>query len=204
MAKTEYPKARIDSLTDGIFSVGMTLLVLDVDLPADFRPADSSQLLRGLVEILPKMVPYALSFAVVGVFWLSNLRLRRGYETVGNNFAWMNIAYLFLITFVPFSTIVLGRYGNLAPAIWLYAGNLALIGFASLALTHLAPKTEDDPGGLRRAQKLGISWFIASTLLTIALSFVTPENAMWGLALNGLAPFAFRLIRARKGADSLL
>jgi hypothetical protein len=45
-------------LSDGIFGVAMTLLILDVRLPDDFRPRDGAELLQGLVELWPKFLPY--------------------------------------------------------------------------------------------------------------------------------------------------
>jgi uncharacterized membrane protein len=53
-----FPKARLDALSDGIFGVAMTLLILDVRLPDDFQPKDAGQLLRGLAGLWPKFPPY--------------------------------------------------------------------------------------------------------------------------------------------------
>jgi len=52
-----FAKARLDALTDGVFAVAMTLLVLDVRLPDDFHPADARELLQGLVGLWPKLLP---------------------------------------------------------------------------------------------------------------------------------------------------
>ena len=53
-----YPKARIEALTDGIFAVAMTILILDVRLPDDFHPADANALLHAVEDLRPKFVPY--------------------------------------------------------------------------------------------------------------------------------------------------
>ena len=53
-----FSKVRLDTLSDGIFGVAMTLLILDVRLPDDFRPRDGAELLQGLVELWPKFLPY--------------------------------------------------------------------------------------------------------------------------------------------------
>jgi uncharacterized membrane protein len=57
-----YPKARIDALTDGNFAVTMTILVLDVRLPDELRPADAAGLARALKQLWSKVFPYLLSF----------------------------------------------------------------------------------------------------------------------------------------------
>jgi len=59
-----FSKARLDALSDGIFAVAMTLLILDVRLPEDFHPQDGAELLRGLADLWPKFLPYVLSFGV--------------------------------------------------------------------------------------------------------------------------------------------
>ncbi|MDR3454995.1 MAG: TMEM175 family protein [Rhodoferax sp.] len=50
-----YPRVRLEALSDGIFAVAMTLLVLDIRLPDDFHPARASDLLQGLLDLLPKV-----------------------------------------------------------------------------------------------------------------------------------------------------
>jgi uncharacterized membrane protein len=68
-----FSKARLDTLSDGIFGVAMTLLILDVRLPDDFFPRDGSELLQGLAGLWPKFLPYVLSFGVLGLRWLANI-----------------------------------------------------------------------------------------------------------------------------------
>jgi uncharacterized membrane protein len=82
-----YPRARLDALSDGVFGVAMTLLVLDVRLPEDFRPHDRGELLQGLAGLGPKLFPYVLSFLVLGLRWLSNIRARTQDEEVGREYA---------------------------------------------------------------------------------------------------------------------
>jgi uncharacterized membrane protein len=70
-----YPKSRVDALTDGLFAVAMTILVLDLRLPDSFEP-DQSGLAHALEGLWPKFLPYALSFYVLGSTWLANIKLR--------------------------------------------------------------------------------------------------------------------------------
>ena len=81
-----FSKARLDTLSDGIFGVAMTLLILDVRLPDDFHPGDSGELLRGLIQPWPKFLPYVLSFGVLGLRWLSNVEVRTRAEYVNREY----------------------------------------------------------------------------------------------------------------------
>ena len=61
---------RLAALSDGIFAVAMTLLVLDVRFPDDFSPNTTTEFLAGAAALWPKFLPYALSFWVLGARWL--------------------------------------------------------------------------------------------------------------------------------------
>ncbi len=185
-----YPKSRIEAFGDAIFGVSMTLLAVDVRLPEDFHPVDSAQMLHGVMDLWPKFLPYALSFYVLGMRWLGLLRLRSDAESYGPRYAKYWLLFLFLVTCVPFTTIVVGRYVSFAPAIWLYAGNTALIGLVSFALIHHTPGMDHDAG--LRERQISQLMLIVSALLAIAWSFVDPRQALWALALNVLSPFLAR------------
>jgi uncharacterized membrane protein len=68
-----HPKARLDALSDAMFGVAMTLLVLDVRLPEAFQLQDMPELLHGLRDLIPKFLAYVSSFVVLGLRWLSNV-----------------------------------------------------------------------------------------------------------------------------------
>ena len=192
-----FAKTRLDALTDGIFAVAMTLLVLDVRLPEDFHPADDGELLRGLVSLWPKFLPYVLSFGVLGLRWIASIEIRSRNEHFARNYVNWWLLYLLLITFVPFSTIVVGRYAHFAPAIWLYAGHTLLIALISMRMVALTPEIER---GDRLRQRQTSSAFLAgSSLLAIVLSFVDPRIALWGFALNFTQPVLERWRRTKVG-----
>jgi len=185
-----FPKARLEALHDGIFSVAMTLLVLDVRLPEDFHPADGDELLRGLFNLWPKFLPYVLSFGVLGLRWLASVQIRSRAEAFDREYANWWLFYLLLITFVPFSTIAVGRYAHLAPAIWLYAGHILLIALISMRMVALTPDL--DRGDHLRRRAMSAAFLAASALLAIALSFVSTKIALWALALNFAQPMIER------------
>jgi len=181
-----FSKARLDTLSDGIFGVAMTLLILDVRLPSDFQPKDNGELLQGLANLGPKFLPYLLSFGVLGMRWLSNVEIRSRAQFVNRQYANWWLLYLLLITCVPLSTMVVGRYAHLPPAIWLYAGHTLLIAAVGLRLVLITPDLE--LGEHLRRRQMSAILLIVSSLLAIALSFVNSEMALWALALNFAVP----------------
>lgn len=185
-----FSKARLDTLSDGIFGVAMTLLVLDVRLPDNFHPRDGSELLDGLANLWPKFLPYLLSFSVLGLRWLANVQMRTRAEYVNREYVNWWLLYLMLITCVPLSTIVVGRFAHLAPAIWLYAGHTLLIALVGMRLVAITPHLEQ--GDHLRHRQLSAMLLVASSLLAIALSFVNSNVALWALALNFAQPVIAR------------
>jgi uncharacterized membrane protein len=186
-----FSKARLDTLSDGIFGVAMTLLVLDVRLPEDFHPHDAGELIQGIIDLWPKFLPYVLSFGVLGLRWLSNIEVRSRGEFVSREYANWWLLYHLLITCVPFTAIVVGRFGHFAPAIWLYAGQTLLMALVGWRLVAITPDLEQ--GDHLRHRQLSTMLLIISSLLAIGLSFVQPRLALWALALNLVVP----LIRKR-------
>jgi uncharacterized membrane protein len=185
-----YPKARLDALSDAVFGVAMTLLVLDVRLPEEVHPQDANELVQALRSLMPKFLPYVLSFGVLGLRWLSNIQVRSQGEVVGREYANWWLLYLLLITCVPFTTIIVGRFGNLAPAVWLYAGNTILISAVAFRLMALTPEIER--GDHLRDRQLSLMLLIVSSVLAIGWSFVSARQALWALALNLAAPVIMR------------
>jgi uncharacterized membrane protein len=180
-----FPRHRLDAMTDGVFSVSMTLLVLDVRLPEEFHPQNANELLQALFGLMPKFLPYALSFGVLGLRWLSGIRMRSHGEAFGREYVNWWLLYLLLITCVPFTTIIVGRFADLAPAVWLYAGNTALISVVAFRLMVITPDL--DPSDLREHQ-VALMLLIVSSVLAIGWSFVSANQALLALVLNFAAP----------------
>jgi uncharacterized membrane protein len=181
-----YPKNRLDALSDAVFGVAMTLLVLDVRLPEEFRPHDANELLQALFGLMAKFLPYALSFVVLGLRWLSSIQVRSHGEILGRAYVSWWLLYLLLITCVPFTTTLVGRFVDLAPAIWLYAGNTVLIAAVAFRLMALTPDMER--GDHLRDRQASLMVLIVSSVLAIAWSFVSPRQALLAFVLNFAAP----------------
>jgi len=176
-----FPKARIDALTDGIFAFAMTLLVLDLRLPPEVAIKDGAELIVRLRELGPSYLVYVISFFVLAAQWRAEIELRRVEEVSPAALTW-SIVHLFFVTSVPFSSSIVGRHGDLAPAVWLYAANMILVAAVSLRLRALEVVAEHRAKA--RAGNIGTFVFIASALLSVALTFLMPRHAMYAYLLN--------------------
>src|SRR5882757_5568714 len=120
---------RLHALSDGVFAVAMTLLVLDLRVPVQVE--DSSQRLWGaLAKLGPSFAAYLLSFTMLGTFWLAQHTLLDLCARVDRNLSWFHVGFLFVVTLLPFSATLLAEYITVPLAVGLYWLNIFLLGVA--------------------------------------------------------------------------
>ncbi len=126
---TEIEKGRVEALTDGIFAIAMTLLVLSIGVPAIPAGLSPDVVLPGLVAGLwPEVLACAIAFLVLMSFWLGHEQLFGLVARLDPAFVNLNLITLLGIVFVPFSSALTSDYGTTRIAIWIFALNLAAIG----------------------------------------------------------------------------
>lgn len=190
-----HPRHRLDALADGIYGVAMTLLVLEIRIPDGVDYRTDRELTALLVSLLPKFWPYALSFAVLAGRWRALVFGRTGHAPVGRGYVHWTLMHLFLVTLMPFSTLVIGRFASLAPGLWLYTGNLVGLSLTAWLMSRSAPAPERDEVG---DNSVGLALLLISAAVVIALSFLHTAWATLGFLLTGLTPLAERLFPRRK------
>lgn len=180
------PKHRLDGLTDAVFGVAMTLLVLDLKLPEAASFKSTGEFLHALSGLDTQFLTYVISFFVLGLHWLGYAQLSARTKDPSFAFARSTLIYLLFITLIPFSTMLVGRYDEFAPASWVYAANMIGGSLVSLHLIWLAA-TPDNTAETRE-DRLGSFLLIASALLSVAIGFASPGHAMLGYLLNAAQP----------------
>lgn len=129
---------RINALSDGVFSIAMTLLVLDMHVPAlpDGTPdAQIGSALRlALRHLLAPLLAYIISFVVLGVYWNAHRSLMHYVRHNTHAFVWLNTLFLMCIAFVPFPAGLLGRYPGQTVAVVVYGLTLIVVGLFLLSL----------------------------------------------------------------------
>jgi uncharacterized membrane protein len=124
---------RLAALSDGIFGVGMTLLVLDLRLPAAELVHGDRELEAALVAILPQLLIYLMSFITLGMFWVGQQTQLSHLERSDRHLTWINLAFLFPVTLMPFSTKLLAGFGATRVALIVYWLNILLLGLGLYA-----------------------------------------------------------------------
>ncbi|MEO8847150.1 MAG: TMEM175 family protein [Casimicrobiaceae bacterium] len=186
------PKSRLEAVTDGIFAVTMTLLVLDLRLPSNLAEAE---LWRALLAQATAIDDYVISFVVLCVFWIAHLRLLRRIETIDTTFTAVNLAFLLFTTFVPILTVFAGHNpGRLTPAV-LYGSNLiAILATEMIMWRHALPALTDS--SVTDAEG---AWRLVRRKLLIAMAVVLVGMALAILEIHqgfnaGFASYTYLLL----------
>jgi uncharacterized membrane protein len=121
---------RLAALSDGIFAVAMTLLVLDLRVPAAEAVHNEHDLWRGLVALSPRLVMYMMSFLTLGIFWVGQQTQLNHLTRSDRSLSWIHILFLFAVSITPFSTMLLAEFTAYRLALIAYWLNILLLGAA--------------------------------------------------------------------------
>jgi uncharacterized membrane protein len=123
---------RLAGISDGIFSVGMTLLVLGLAVPT-LSAHTEGDLWQELQHLGPNALVYVMSFMTLGIFWVGQGTQLNLLARSNRNYSWLQLAFLLAVTLVPFSTGLLARFPTFRVALVEYWLNIVLLGMTLLA-----------------------------------------------------------------------
>jgi uncharacterized membrane protein len=175
---------RIVNLSDGVFAIAVTLLVLDIRVPDIPENLVATELPGALLALWPKYLGYVLSFAVISTFWLIHHSIFRPIRAYDRGLLWLNFLFLMFVAFVPFPTSLLGEYGDHRLPVAIYAVTLAT-GRLLLTAIHWYSTRDNrlvdevqDPRTVRFFLIRGLT-MPAIFLLSIGISFFSVTAAIW-------------------------
>ncbi|XZF15567.1 TMEM175 family protein [Chitinophagaceae bacterium MMS25-I14] len=119
--------ARIEALSDGVFAIALTLLVLEIKVPEGHVNSEQ-ELWHMLAKLAPKFLSYFLSFMTMGIFWTGHALQLSYMERYNRDLNWNSLFFLLLVSLLPFTTAFLGEHIEFKTAIALYWLNILLLG----------------------------------------------------------------------------
>jgi uncharacterized membrane protein len=121
---------RLAALSDGVFAVAMTLLVLDLRAPATEAIHSEQDLWRALATLSPRLIMYAMTFMTLGIFWVGQQTQLNHLARSDRSLTWIHILFLFAVSMTPFSTTLLAGFTAYRTALLAWWGNILLLGAA--------------------------------------------------------------------------
>jgi uncharacterized membrane protein len=119
---------RLAALSDGVFAVAMTLLVLDLRAPAVEAIRGERDLWLALGALGPRLAMCAMTFMTLGIFWVGQQTQLNHLTRSERSLTWLHIFFLFAVSMTPFSTMLLAGFMAYRVALLVYWLNLALLG----------------------------------------------------------------------------
>lgn len=131
---------RLEGLSDGVFAVAMTLLVLDLHTPAQAAIHSEGHLWRALVALSPRILVYLMSFLTLGIFWVGQQTQLNHLAGSNRNLTWIHLGFLFSVSLMPFSTSLMAEFMSYRIALLAYWMNILLPGAILFASWRYARK----------------------------------------------------------------
>jgi uncharacterized membrane protein len=189
-------KLRLEFLSDGVFAIVFTILVLELRVPEALMHPTSGELWHALSELTPLFVAYFVSFAVLTTFWMAhNFFFSEVVKIINRQLVLLNMLYLAFVSLVPFSTHLLGRYSDIQTAVLMYGINILIIAaVAALRFEYALWSGEIDTSHNNRREiaqgRVRAYVMVVTTLCGMLVSYVSLSSALFLYAF----PIVFNII----------
>ncbi|MGO8757373.1 MAG: TMEM175 family protein [Terracidiphilus sp.] len=197
---------RLAALSDGIFAVAMTLLVLDLHVPAAAQVHSEGELLAALGALGPQWITYGMSFLTLGIFWAGQQTQLNHIAEGSRDLTWIHLVFLLATTVLPFTTRLLAEFIAYRIALGLYWLNILMLGamlfwswwYATRAGLVKPDTPEEVSGSICRriliAQSLYAggaalcfinTWVSIGAIVLVQLNYVLAPRAWWRKSVQG-------------------
>ncbi len=130
----EHSTHRMVAFSDGVFTVALTLLVIDIAIPTLAKGSSEADVMNQLGQQMPNILAFVLTFWVVGLSWLTHHRQFQFIRRYDGRLLTLNLLFLMTVCFIPWPTAVLGHYGEYFTVWVLYAASMTAMGFTAAAV----------------------------------------------------------------------
>ena len=150
---------RLGGISDGVFAIAMTLLVLDIKLPELDDPLSSQAFAEALAAQMPHFIAWLISFAILCQLWIPQHALLEGDETKGRGFTVLTFVFLGTVSFIPFPTSLISEHLEQPLAVIIFSALIAISGFVLAGLWFVDRKMGEsvDSESMRAVKRVIIS-----------------------------------------------
>ena len=141
---------RIAALSDGVFAIAATVLMLDFHTPDAADVHSEIELLHALWASAPRLAPWLLSLITLGIFWLGQQTQLSQLARSNRHLVWLHFLFLAAVTVLPFSTRLLADFFSYRTAFLIYWANILMLGvflYASWSYAERAELIREDAHG---------------------------------------------------------
>jgi uncharacterized membrane protein len=178
--RKDFQVDRIILFSDAVFAIAITLLIIEIKPPHVTSRSLGDQFVQ-FTELIPQFVGLIISFFVIAIYWRSHHRIFGFVSNYSSRLIWINMAFLFTIVLMPFSSAYYTEYHNLQFPYIFYNCNIALTGLVNyIFIRHVFNPannlTKHQPTiiftHLFKARAIAIPAFFLGTALLVPLGYV--------------------------------
>ena len=198
MKQQWFKAGRLGAISDGVFAIAMTLLVLDLKLPEMKESISSQEFSQAIREQAPHFLSWIISFAILCRLWITQHALLEQDDKKSRGFTAINFIFLGAISFIPFPTSLISEHFEQPLSVIIFSATLIVAGLALVGMWRLLEKKALEPDTLRdmnRHVKRVIVWMLAIAIISCLLATVNPPL---GILVWIVFPFAGTIIRRKK------
>jgi len=179
MDKVIFDKNRVNSFSDAVFSIAMTLLVLEIGVPG-YKELQVDGTLGTLTARIPSFIGLLVSFLVTALYWAIYMRIMKYTSSFDTTLFWLNIFLLLFVVLLPFSTaFYVSGFNYVGPFVF-YSFNLSSIALFMYFILRYIAKKEGNSTGLTPLMK---KWLTLKILITF-----------WVWIIAGIMAFIYPLV----------
>lgn len=185
---------RLAALSDGLFAIAMTLLVIELHGPLAEAVHTEADLWAGLTHLAPRLLMFLMSFLTLGIFWVGQQTQLNHMARADRNFTWIHLGFLAAATLMPFTTALLGEFFHFRLAVVIYWLNILLLGlfvYASWVYAERAGLVDPEaPATIAKAVRLRI--IVAQALYAIGAA-LSVFGTWWAIGFIFLVQLNYAL-----------
>ncbi len=198
MKQQWFKAGRLGAISDGVFAIAMTLLVLDLKLPEMKESISSQEFSQAIREQAPYFLSWIISFAILCRLWITQHALLEYDDKKSRGFTTINFIFLGAISFIPFPTSLISEHFEQPLSVIIFSATLFVAGLALVGMWRLLDKKGLEPDTLRDMNlhvKRVIVWMLAIAIISCLLATVNPPLS---ILVWIVFPFAGTIIRRKK------
>ena len=198
---------RSEALTDGIYAVAMTLLVIELKLPEHTLIRGDAELAETLAHLLPKVLAWVISFFVLAFFWYGHHRAFSHVRRADGKLVALNLGQLAFVSLMPFTCALVGEHGRALLSQIVYSGNMAALAVMALLTSRYIRRHPEGalmamPLPAYRGARVRLLGLIGVSAAAVGLQYLVPTTGNAAFMLMALImPLSRRAERASDPAE---
>lgn len=192
-------KHRVEGLTDGIFAIVMTLIVLELKVPELDRHAPSQEIIAKIRELGPQFFAFFLTFVLSALFWFLHHSSTQFIKHMTRPLIFINLVFLLFVSLLPFSAAMLGRFLHAPVALGIYYAHQFVLGSLLAIQWEIVRRRDLTTEALTSAERAAMTlrlWMVPVACATALIAAILQPE--WAQATFAFTAVGGRIITRRR------